>query len=376
MSLKIEFVEKASQTGAKVAALCREYGISRPTGYKWIRRFQEQGYSGLDEVSRRPKGSPLATGEEVVMAILAAREAHPSWGPKKLRVLLGRRLKDATPSEATIARVLRRCGRIRSERKQKKICVVQSAPKIPAEHPNDLWTVDFKGWWQSLDGKRCEPLTIRDGCSRYVLVSKLTRSSREQVQPVFEAAFRRYGLPRVIQCDNGVPFASVTARGGLTRLSAWWISLGIRFVRGRPACPQDNGGHERMHRDIAAEVEASPSATIEQQQRCLDRWRQEFNHVRPHEALGQKTPADVYSPANKRKMILVPPEYSPRCLVRKVGKEGHIHMGKETYFVSLALAGFQIGLEPLGGLKWQVWFYDLNLGCIEVVPNTISELAA
>lgn len=373
MSKKMEFVERASEPGAKLAPLCVEFGISRQTGHKWLKRFREHGFEGLEEESRRPKSSPLSLAEDVVAAILDARDAHPSWGPKKLEQLLRRRFGASTPSRATVARILARFGRIRKRRARGPISLVDRAPCPTVTAPNDVWTVDFKGWWRSHDGARCEPLTVRDARTRFVLAATLTRTSVEQVRPVFERLFRKHGLPSAIQCDNGTPFINVQARGGLSRLSAWWVSLGIRIVRSRPACPQDNGGHERMHRDMAREVEASPAPNAIAQQRALDRWRQEFNHVRPHEALDGKSPAELYRPSTRRYQGCVAPSYPPHFAVKRVVNNGTIHFNGDQYFVSQALAGQSIGLEQLGEFRWKVWLYELDCGELEVLPPWIDD---
>ena len=292
MSLKMEFVEKVSRPGASMAELCREYGISRETGYKWLKRFKAEGYTGLEERSRMPQSSPLAKAEAMISAILDARESNPRWGAKKLADVLRRKHAQETPSVSTISRVLKRFGQVRQRRRSRPLSAVERAPQVDAKAPNDVWTVDFKGWWRSLDGGRCEPLTVRDAFSRYVLsVQVMEGTSTTPVREVFEALFRKHGLPVAIQCDNGTPFISSRARGGLTKLSAWWVSLGIKVVRSRPGCPQDNGGHERMHRDMRGDLQAFPEATRQEQQRSCAKWRQEFNHVRPHEALGGKVPA-------------------------------------------------------------------------------------
>ena len=270
MSLKLEFVEREAK-GEKIAALCREYGVSRQTGHKWVKRFKEQGYEGLEERSRRPKSVPLATAEELVVATLGARGAHPRWGPYKLHVLLRRRFGEQTPSKRTIARILLRANKIRERRKRAPISVVERAPTVTADSPNDVWTVDFKGWWRTLNGDRCEPLTVRDAASRFMLAAVVTSTKKRDVRPVFERLFRRHGVPRAIQCDNGSPFVAVQARAGLSGLSAWWVSLGIRILRSRPGCPQDNGGHERMHSDVRADVQARPAANRDEQQRAIDR---------------------------------------------------------------------------------------------------------
>lgn len=220
MSLKIEFVERAAK-GEKVAALCREFGVSRQAGHKWIKRFKELGYDGLEERSRRPKTTPLATAEELVMAVLEARDAHPRWGPRKLEPLLRRRFGDQTPSARTIARILKRANKVRERRARRPNNVMEGAPQVQAKKPNDVWTVDFKGWWKSLDGEKCEPLTVRDAYSRFILDIVICRPTVADVRAVFERLFRKYGVPNAIQCDNGVPFVPVRARGGISTLSAW-----------------------------------------------------------------------------------------------------------------------------------------------------------
>lgn len=366
MALKIEFVERASRRGVKMAPLCREYGISRETGYKWLRRYRDLGYEGLEEESRRPGSSPLALAEQLVVAVLEAREAHPRWGAKKLRNLLQRKYGDSTPGRATIERVLSRVGLVRRRRKVRPANVVERAPEAVAKGPNDVWTVDFKGWWRTLDGSRCEPLTVRDAFSRYVLCAKaMPNTSMAGVRQEFERLFRRYGIPRAIQCDNGTPFISVTSRGGLTQLSAWWVSLGIQLVRSRPACPQDNGAHERMHRDIRADVQAFPSSHRQAEQRAIDRWRQEFNHVRPHEALGGKVPSDLYRAGPRRSLALVRYDYPVGWLVRRVFGKGLVCLHNEQRVVGRALVGYRIGLEPLEAGLHRVWFGELDLGDLQ-----------
>jgi putative transposase len=376
MSLKLEFVERATAPGAKLAPLCREFGVSRPTGAKWVKRFKEEGYAGLEERSRRPTSSPQSLAEELVMVVLTQRDRHPSWGAKKLRELLAKRYGDATPSMATIARILKRAGVVRERRRRKPLSVVDRAPSVAADAPNDVWTMDFKGWWRTHDGERCEPLTVRDAHSRYVLsIAVLGSTKGEAVREELERLFKKHGLPRAFQCDNGSPFISTRARGGLTALSVWLVSLGIRIVRSRPGCPQDNGGHERMHRDVAQEVQPWPSADLRAQQRELDRWRQEFNHVRPHEALDGKTPADLYKPSDRKLRELRPFAYPRAFLVRRVDVTGHVSCHGDKPYVGLALRGQSVGFEPREGLRWRLWFRDLDLGFIELLPEWFDRAA-
>jgi len=367
MSQKLEFVERVAK-GERVAALCREYGVSRDTGHRWVKRFEREGYSGLEERSRRPKTAPLATAEELVIATLQARDTHPRWGPYKLHVLLRRRFGDQTPSKRTIARILARANRVRERRKRAPISVVERAPAVVAQAPNEVWTVDFKGWWRTLNGDRCEPLTVRDAFSRYLLAVQVCSTKRRDVTPIFERLFQRHGMPRAIQCDNGVPFVCVQARAGLSRLSAWWVSLGIRLVRSRPGCPQDNGGHERMHSDVRADVQAHPSETREQQQRVIDRWRQEFNQVRPHQALDGKTPAEVYKVTDRRRPVAKPYAYPKHFYVRRVSEDGLLAFRGDRVPVGSPLAGLLVGLEVLDALHLRLWLHDVDLGGVETMP--------
>lgn len=368
MSLKIEFVERAAK-GETVSALCREFGVSRTSGHKWINRFKELGYDGLDERSRRPRLTPLATAEEIVMAVLEARDAHARWGPRKLEVVLRRRFGEQTPSIRTIARILKRGNKVRARRRDRAPNVVERAPQVQAKHPNDVWTVDFKGWWKSLDGERCEPLTVRDAYSRFVLDIFVCRPTRDAVTKVFERLFRKYGVPNAIQCDNGTPFVAVRARGGISRLSAWWGSLGIRLVRSRPGCPQDNGGHERMHADVRGDVQSRPAATVDAEQRRLSRWRQEFNHVRPHEALGGKVPADVYKVVEPRRPVRVPYVYPAHYFVRRVYPNGEFRFRNDDLQLGESFAGQEVGIEVVDAMRVRAWFRDVDLGLVDTLPE-------
>jgi Transposase and inactivated derivatives len=373
MSLKIEFVRRASAPNANVSALCREFGITRQTGHKWLNRFNESGYDGLEEHSRRPQLSPLGSAEDIVVAIVEARDAHPTWGPHKLRHLLMRRLGNLTPSESTIGRVLKRFNKIRRRKHRPPLSVVTQAPVVKVEAPNDVWTVDYKGWWRARNGERCEPLTVRDAHSRFILaIEVLSGTNMTDARSVFERLFKRYGVPKAIQCDNGSPFIASNARGGLSKLSAWWISLGIKVIRSRPGCPQDNGAHERMHADMASEIQVVPRSNRHTQQQACSKWRQEFNHVRPHDALNGKSPADVYTRSERvvcKHKVLYPSDW----LVRKVSGRGQVKISTEEYFVSTSLCGYSIGLQPVDVLHWRAWFYDVDLGTIEIAPTTIPD---
>ncbi len=254
--------------------LCREYGISAKTGYKWRERFLRYGMRGMAEQSRRPHRHAEQLSEAEVCEIIRFKQAHRYWGPRKIRELYLRKHGEAA-SESSFKRVLARVGLTRTMRRRRQRS--SEAGRLwsgrRAQGSNDIWTVDFKGWWYDGQGKRCEPLTVRDEHSRYILeLRRMADARTETVQACFERLFEQHGLPGAIRSDNGVPFAHVQGVMGLSRLSAWWVALGIDLERGRPGHPQDNGGHERMHRDIGVELEPTTA-----EQEALDMWREEFN---------------------------------------------------------------------------------------------------
>jgi transposase InsO family protein len=238
-------------------------------------------------------------------------------------------------------------------------------PCVEVKQANDLWTVDFKGWWKTKDGVRCEPLTVRDAYSRYVLGIDILESNKgPMVRKVFERHFTQYGMPKVIQVDNGTPFISVKARQGLTKLSAWWVALGIKVLRGRPGHPQDNGGHERMHGDMKLDLEMEPAADRKAQQRRCQTWAEEFNHERPHEALGMKVPAELYRKSRRRYQGERQVCYPAHCMTRTVDVSGHIAVGGNKLYVGAGLSGYRVGLQEAAGEKYRVWFYELDMGIL------------
>jgi transposase InsO family protein len=371
MGSKIAFVEQAKRPGANISALCREHGISRQTGHKWLKRFREGGFEGLQELSRRPSSSPSMTSEAVVAAVLALRARHPSWGPEKLARVLRRDLLDDAPSRATIARLLKAAGKVRTRRPRVRVWRVDERPHVEVQAPNDLWTMDFKGWWKAKNGQRCEPLTVRDAMSRMMLAVTLVAStSTATVRKVLEKLFRTYGVPKAILVDNGSPWINTRARGGLTKLSAWLVSLGIRLHRSRLGSPQDNGGHERMHRDLD-ELSLNPATSRRAQQHDCDRWRIEFNHVRPHDALGGKTPAEVYGTPSPGPITVRVPVYPSDHITRRVLGDGSITVQNDRVSIGRPLVGYRIGLRPEGGLRWRAHFFDCDLGIVEIAGHDV-----
>ena len=370
MDQRIEFALKALST-SNFRELCREYGISAKTGYKWKSRLLERGIEGMEEHSRRPHRSPEALGEEVVCEIVRLKERHRNWGPRKIREIYLREHGGA-PSESSFKRVLEAAGLTEKRRVRRASKGGRLSSGRKAAAPNDVWTVDFKGWWHDPEGRRCEPLTVRDEHSRYILELRALANARtETVRGCFERLFERHGLPAAIRSDNGSPFASTNAVLGLSRLSAWWAALGIDLERGRPGCPQDNGAHERMHLDITRELEGSAPG---ERQSAFEVWRKSFNRERPHEALEMRTPAEVYEPS-ERKYEGTPDELDYGAMeTRRVNSIGRISWKKHRVAISSALCEWNVGLEYADNDRFNVYFANLLLGQLE--PSTASFLPA
>jgi len=348
-----------------MSSLCREFGISRQWGYELVRRYRAEGVAGLEARSRAPHRPAQAMAAEIADAIIALRCAHTNWGPKKLRAILERRMPETSwPAPSTIGDLLRREGLAGSRRRQRTPLPL-SRPFAPVQAPNDLWCIDFKGWFRTQDGQRCDPLTLSDADSRYLLVCRAVAPTREGVDPVLDAAFREHGLPFAIRSDNGPPFAGAGA-GGLSRLAVKWIRLGIRLERTDPGSPQQNGRHERMHGTLKADTAKPPAETLAAQQRRFDRFRQEYNEVRPHEALGQETPASRYRPSPRPYPERIEePVYDAEHAVRRVRSNGEIRWGGELIFVSETLVGEPVGIAETDSGDWIVRFADYPVGMID-----------
>ena len=367
MDQKRLFVRDYMRGSFTMAELCRRYGVSRPTGYKWIERFEAEGFGGLEERSRRPLGCSHATSDEITKAILELRRRHPSWGAKKLLTILAqRRPKVDWPARSTVCDLLSRHGMV--ERKRRRSYPGHPGkPETSMAHPNDTWCVDFKGEFKTGDGKYCYPLTLTDGCSRFLLGCQgLPSTAHAGALPIFRRVFREYGLPTRIRSDNGVPFAS-TAIGRLSRLSIWWIRLGIFPQLIELGHPEQNGRHERMHRTLKQETTRPPAATLRGQQRRFDRFRTEFNEERPHEALGQRTPATRYRPSSREYPSRLPPiDYPAHFETRLMSSNGGFRWGNKRVPLSHLLEGQYIGLEEVGDGIWDVYYSHVRLGQMDV----------
>ena len=364
MKQRTEFVIELASGRSTMSELCRRYGISRTLGYKLMRRFESEGLEGISARSRRPKNFPNQIPSSIVCEIIKVRNEHHRWGGETIQEVLLRQFPaEDVPSVRSIERVLSRSGLTKKRRHRTRKHYSNDAVKKP-KAPNDVWTADFKGEWKMRNGKYCFPLTIRDEHSKYILdIGALEGTGFEGAKKRFDLCFRIYGLPRVIRSDNGNPFASVRAIRGLSQLSAWWIKLGIQINRIPPASPQFNGAHERMHLDMKKELQIKPLRNLEQEQRRFIEWRQEYNEVRPHQALERKTPATFYQ-KSKRKYDGDTPDFHYPAIyeVRKVCGRGMIGWKGRRYFVSNALRHEHVGIKQEPDNMISLWFCEFPLG--------------
>ena len=364
-----EFAVKALAARANLSALCLEYGITRKTGREWRERARLEGINRLAERSRRPLSSPTQLSEKVVCELVRLKLAYPHWGPEKIRELYflaqGRRL-----GLSSCHRVLRSAGLVQPRKRRVRRAATLVLGAVVPRAPNDVLTVDFKGWWRLRDGQRCEPLTVRDAFSKYILSAYVAADARAAtIGQEFKRLFQLYGLPKVIKSDNGAPFACTAVPLGLSRLSASWVALGIELEHSRPGHPQDNPAHERMHKDIQVEVAAKVQVDRRAQQAALDLWRCEYNEVRPHQTLGGRRPADVYTKSPRPYPASLLLDYGPGFLTRKITCIGKLHYQRRPIFITTALAGWEVGLRVVSATQLEVWFYYLLLGTIDLQTN-------
>jgi len=358
-----------------MASLCRHFGISRKTGYKWVSRYIEEGPAGLTDHSRAPLSHRLAVPELIIEAMIAARRAHPTWGPRKLRAWLKRQHPDTLwPAASTIGEILRRHG-LTVPRHRSRKGAPYAEPLQHCDRPNAVWSADFKGWFVTGDGYRCDPLTITDNYSRYLLRCQAVKATgHEAVQPIFEAVFREYGMPDAIRTDNGPPFATTTV-GSLSRLSVWWLKLGILPERIEPGKPAQNGRHERMHRTLKQESATPPRRTWRLQQQAFDRFRQEYNHDRPHEGLDDDIPANRYQPSRRQYPLEPPPmSYPDDMTVRWVHSQGDVRWNSRQIYLSDTLAGEPVGLRQTDNDRWEVYYGPIKLALLDSANNRLIHL--
>ena len=362
---RLAFVLDLESGHWSMTELCERYGVSRPTGYKWLARHQGGGGSGLDDRSRAPRRCPHRTGDVLEALIVAARQEY-GWGAKKLlRVLRTRHPHRAWPARSTTNAILERHGLLQKNRRRRKWAHPGSIP-VATQCPNQVWPADFKGQFRTGDGQYCYPLTVTDHFSRRVLACHGLHSVKtEGAKPVFRALFREVGLPDAIRTDNGAPFAS-TGIHGLAALNVWWMQLGIVHQRITPASPQENGTHERMHRELKRETARPAASSLRAQQRRFDAFRQRYNDERPHEALGDRTPSTLWRPSSRSyPEHRTHPDYPSHLEIRRVSTAGTFRLLSRQPFLSHALGGEDIGLEEVGDGIWNIVYYSTLLGKID-----------
>jgi putative transposase len=360
----IRFVVLARSDRFTLTDLCEQFGVSRKTGYKHLARYADDGMKGLQARSHRAHHCPHRTDAEVEALILAERRLHRTWGPKKLQVVLETKHGlEAAPACSTIAGILRRRGLSVARRRRPGVYPAGHHGLTAPMQPNHVWTVDFKGWFLLGNGQRCDPLTVCDRYSHYLLACRAQPNQQfKGTLRTFQNLMRQVGLPEVIRVDHGAPFASI-GLGRLSSLSVWWIEQGIEVEFTRPASPQDNGSHERMHRDLKAEATQPPSANLAAQQRRLERWRHTYNHERPHESLQQQCPDDFYQPSARRlnepdNPLVYPSDYE----VKIVSASGFLAHEGRNYHLGEAFAHKRVGLRRDSTGRTELHFANVHLG--------------
>ena len=363
---RLNFINSYLNEGYSIAELSREFGISRPTAHKFIKRYNEEGPAGLHDKSRAPYNHPNAVPLDIVERVLAFKAEKMTWGPRKIYERL-KRISPETkwPVASTIGIIFERHGLIQKYKKRRK---ASPSPHLTKpDGPNSVWYTDFKGWFKTKDGKKCHPLTITDGSSRYIIRCQgLLSEDTDSSMAVFAGAFMEFGLPAVIRSDNGSPFASV-APAGLSRLSLWFLKLGIMPERTKLGHPEENGSHENMHRHLKKDIVfRSPAVNLFAQQKDFDRFVNEFNYERPHGSLEYMTPSDFYVPSDRPFPLLVPGFiYPEEYTARSVHKNGCIRWKGREIFISEVYIGEFLGMYPIEKKYWEVYIGPIMIGILD-----------
>ena len=365
------------ENGERMSDLCREFGISRKTGYKMHARYKQRSVVGLYDEKRAPERIPHRTSKEVTERVVKIRLKHATWGPAKIRSWLREHEPGLQwPAASTIGELLKKQGLVQPRRRRRTTAPSETALSTPTE-PNQLWCIDFKGQFRLGNGRYCYPLTVTDAHSRFLLVCEgMDRIDGDHVWEELERAFRTYGMPLAIRSDNGSPFAS---RGicGISRLSARWLGLGVRHERIEPGKPQQNGRHERMHRTLKAETTRPAAKSMLAQQERFDTFREIYNEQRPHQALDQTPPVRHYRPSSRRYTDALMPTYPLHDDVRTVFSCGHLYVGDSSVniFLGRALAGLRVGLRELHDGRWLISYADTDLGVCDLATKSLLSLA-
>jgi transposase InsO family protein len=361
--------------GESMTDLCREFGISRKTGYKIFDRYKDHGLEALSDRSRRPVRYANQLPQQIKAAIVKAKRDKPHWGARKIRELLVRRLPGdvRVPANSTIHAVLDRNGLVKRQPSRRNRAT--GTPLSPGAAPNALWCADFKGEFRLGNGRYCYPLTVTDHASRYLLLCEALESTRQDLaSTAFERLFKERGLPLAIRSDNGVPFASPNALYNLSKLAVWWLRLGIAIERIKPGHPQQNGRHERMHLTLKKEATRPPGANSLQQQDRFDRFLEEFNRERPHQAIAMRCPAELYTPSLRPYTGLPDLAYPFHHRDVLVTACGRICMHRKKINISHVLAGQRLGIKEVDDGIWLVTFIDYDLGYIDLEQRTLQTI--
>lgn len=370
---RLRFVGLAKEGRYEMKELCERFGVSRQTGYDTLKRYEEKGVDGLKDGSHVPHTCPHRIDDEMREILLAARRAHPKWGPRKILDWLRLfRPELAPPAASTVGDLYSREKLVKPRSRTRNWSHPGRSP-VRVGEPNDLWTMDFKGDFRMGDGQRCYPLTIADSHSRFLLTCHgLSSTAHAGALTVVECAFREYGLPRAIRTDNGGPFAT-KAIAGLSRLNIWWTQLGIAHDRIALGHPEQNGAHERMHKTLKEETAFPPAGCMGAQQVKFDSFRTEFDFERPHETLGGQTPSSLYVRSPRELPGTLPlPEYPGHCEVRQVRANGILYFKNQQIFLSELLSGHDVALEEIADGIWSIYFYTLLLARLDVRTFTLS----
>lgn len=373
MDERVRFISRLLEEGDSMTEVCQEFGISRKTGYKFWNRYLKEGLTALSDQATRTHHCPHKTSADIESLVVDLRQMKPNWGPKKLKARLQELHKGLQfPATSTIGDILERNGLVEPRKRVRKR-VYYPTSIVKSEGPNDLWCVDFKGQFKLKNGKYCYPLTVTDHSSRYLLgLDALESTATKPVIHAFERIFTEYGVPNRIRSDNGVPFA---ARGlmGLSQLSVWWLKQGIKLERIEPGHPEQNGRHERFHLTLKEETTRPPANNMLGQQEVFDRFLTEYNCERPHEALGQRPPKDLYR-SSEYKLCPKVLDYPTHDTTTKVYSDGNFHLGRARYYASAALAGEMIGLRQLADKQWSVWYSDYEIGILNTDEKSVRSL--
>lgn len=370
---RLRFIAMWETGSYRKSELCARFDVSRPTGDAVLRRWAAEGVAGLKDRSRAPKHSPQRIAPEVAEILIQARLAHPTWGPRKIRVWVKERMPWLElPAASTIGELFTQAGLVERRQRQRR-WRHPGRTSVAAESPNDVWTADYKGQFRTRDGRYCYPLTVADARTRFLLAVEGQASIGQRgALETFEQLFRKHGLPRAIRSDNGSPFCS-KAIAGLSQLSVWWTKLRIEHDRIAPGHPEQNGAHERMHRTLKQATLRPPASDRTEQQNRFDAFRAEYNTERPHEALAMKTPGALYTSSPRELPERIePPSYPGHCHVRRLRGNGMLYFRNHAFFVSELLIGEEVGLEEVADGVWSIYYYDLLLARLDERKWTLS----